>query len=219
MRKISPLCLRAAITVTTRNLIYRNYADIWARLSKIYNINLGGVHIKLWDWASPVKVWPVARHHRPPNQMSSTFLVPACSCARCCRRSRARRRGATSSSTRGREARCRRHTASCSTRPRTLSRGSRASVGVGSASSSARRRRCSTAPTTSTASRIAASSAGGCSSRGAAASYVAFFRLLEQQFLKYEASLPMDLRVRGLVSAKFGYDGSKLPWDPAMEVS
>jgi hypothetical protein len=58
-----------------------------------------------------------------------------------------------------------------------------------------------------------------CPSGGAAASYVAFFRLLEQQFLKYEASLPMDLRVRGLVSAKFGYDGSKLPWDPAMEVS
>ena len=58
-----------------------------------------------------------------------------------------------------------------------------------------------------------------CPSGGATASYVAFFRLLEQQFVKYEASLPMDLRVRGLVSAKFGYDGSKLPWDPAMAVS
>ena len=47
--------------------------------------------------------------------------------------------------------------------------------------------------------------------------HAAFLELLEAQFVKYEASLPMDLRVRGLVSAKFGYDGTKLPWDAAME--
>jgi hypothetical protein len=49
------------------------------------------------------------------------------------------------------------------------------------------------------------------------ATYSAFLQLLEEQFLKHEVSLPMDLRVRGLVSAKFGYDGSSLPWDSAME--
>ena len=40
-----------------------------------------------------------------------------------------------------------------------------------------------------------------------------FFALLERQLLKYEAVLPMDLRVRGLVSTKYGYDGSELPWE------
>jgi hypothetical protein len=40
--------------------------------------------------------------------------------------------------------------------------------------------------------------------------HVAFFALLEAQFLKYEASLPVDLRVRGLVSAKYDHDGRAL---------
>ena len=43
-------------------------------------------------------------------------------------------------------------------------------------------------------------------------------QLLEAQFVKHGASLPMDLRVRGIVSAKFGYDGSALPWDPSVEL-
>ena len=46
--------------------------------------------------------------------------------------------------------------------------------------------------------------------------HAAFFALLERQFLKYETVLPMDLRVRGIVSSKFDYDGSELLWDPAM---
>ena len=45
----------------------------------------------------------------------------------------------------------------------------------------------------------------------------AFFQLLEKQLAKYKSVLPMDLRVRGLVSAKFDYDGSALPWDPSRE--
>ena len=44
-----------------------------------------------------------------------------------------------------------------------------------------------------------------------------FFELLERQLVKYQAVLPMDLRVRGLVSTKFNYDGSALPWDPSRE--
>ena len=40
-----------------------------------------------------------------------------------------------------------------------------------------------------------------------------FFALLEGQLRKYETVLPMDLRVRGLVSAKYGYDGTALPWE------
>ena len=52
-------------------------------------------------------------------------------------------------------------------------------------------------------------------SGSSASSYARFFKLLEDQYLKHEADLPLDLRVRGLVSAKFGYDGSELEWDPA----
>mmetsp|Transcript_36513 Transcript_36513/g.122278 ORF Transcript_36513/g.122278 Transcript_36513/m.122278 type:complete len:570 (-) Transcript_36513:143-1852(-) len=53
---------------------------------------------------------------------------------------------------------------------------------------------------------------------GADGGHEAFLRLLEAQFVKHGASLPMDLRVRGIVSAKFGYDGSALPWDPSVEL-
>ena len=51
--------------------------------------------------------------------------------------------------------------------------------------------------------------------------YASFFtRWLEDQYLKHEACLPLDLRVRGLVSAKFGYDGTELRRsDPATAVS
>ena len=40
--------------------------------------------------------------------------------------------------------------------------------------------------------------------------HAAFLRLLERQLLKFEAVLPVDLRVRGLVSAKYGHDGTAL---------
>ena len=51
------------------------------------------------------------------------------------------------------------------------------------------------------------SSNGGRYESGATA---AFFRLLEGQFRKYEAALPVDLRVRGLVSARYEHDGTAL---------
>lgn len=56
-------------------------------------------------------------------------------------------------------------------------------------------------------------------SEPAAGERAAFFALLAKQHAKYAAVLPMDLRVRGLVSAKFDYDGSSLPWvePPAVE--
>ena len=38
----------------------------------------------------------------------------------------------------------------------------------------------------------------------------AFFRLLNAQFAKYEAVLPVDLRARGLVSQKYEHDGTSL---------
>ena len=45
---------------------------------------------------------------------------------------------------------------------------------------------------------------------GAAAEYEAFFAMLNAQFCKYKAVLPVDLRARGLVSAKYGHDGTGL---------
>jgi hypothetical protein len=45
---------------------------------------------------------------------------------------------------------------------------------------------------------------------GAAGEYEAFFAMLNAQFRKYEAVLPVDLRARGLVSAKYGHDGTGL---------
>lgn len=45
-------------------------------------------------------------------------------------------------------------------------------------------------------------------------SHTAFLRLLERQRLKYASVLPLDLRVRGLVSTRFDYDGSALPYLP-----
>ena len=56
-------------------------------------------------------------------------------------------------------------------------------------------------------------------SSGGGDEYASFFKRLEDQYLKHEACLPLDLRVRGLVSAKFGYDGTELQWDPATAVS
>ena len=38
----------------------------------------------------------------------------------------------------------------------------------------------------------------------------AFFAMLNAQFCKYKAVLPVDLRARGLVSAKYGHDGTGL---------
>ena len=37
--------------------------------------------------------------------------------------------------------------------------------------------------------------------------YGAFLRLLDAQFRKYEDVLPIDLRVRGVVSTKYAHDG------------
>jgi len=45
---------------------------------------------------------------------------------------------------------------------------------------------------------------------GAAGEYEAFFAMLNAQFCKYKAVLPVDLRARGLVSAKYGHDGTGL---------
>ena len=45
---------------------------------------------------------------------------------------------------------------------------------------------------------------------GAAAEYEAFFAMLNAQVCKYKAVLPVDLRARGLVSAKYGHDGTGL---------
>ena len=52
------------------------------------------------------------------------------------------------------------------------------------------------------------SSAAGAA--GAAGEYEAFFAMLNAQFCKYKAVLPVDLRARGLVSAKYGHDGTGL---------
>ena len=54
-----------------------------------------------------------------------------------------------------------------------------------------------------------AEAAGGAAG-GAAGEYEAFFAMLNAQFCKYKAVLPVDLRARGLVSAKYGHDGTGL---------
>lgn len=53
-------------------------------------------------------------------------------------------------------------------------------------------------------------SATASTSASPARSPAAFLALLERQLRKHEAALPVDLRVRGLVSARYEHDGSKL---------
>ena len=63
------------------------------------------------------------------------------------------------------------------------------------------------------ADRPAGGPAGGAAGGAAgsvAGDYEAFFAMLNAQFRKYEAVLPVDLRARGLVSAKYGHDGTGL---------
>ena len=50
---------------------------------------------------------------------------------------------------------------------------------------------------------------------GGAQAHGAFFALLEAQFAKYAATLPIDLRARGLVSSRYGHDGTALVGAPA----
>ena len=46
--------------------------------------------------------------------------------------------------------------------------------------------------------------------RGEHGEHGAFFARLNAQFIKYEAVLPVDLRARGLVSSRYGHDGTGL---------
>ena len=58
--------------------------------------------------------------------------------------------------------------------------------------------------------RLRGQAAPTSSDGGDADERAAFFRLLNAQFAKYEAVLPVDLRARGLVSRKYEHDGTGL---------